>query len=257
LTVHFIGAGPGDPDLITVKGKNILGQCTICFYAGSIIPKELLKNCSKGTIKINTAPMSLAEIIDKIKYYHDKGHEIARLHSGDLSVWSAVNEQIRFLRRINIPFSLTPGVSSLSAASASLKQELTIPGLSQSVILTRTQGRASQMPQKETLENFAKSEAVLAIHLSIQNLENVVKELKPYYGNDCPVKIIWKASWPDEEIIHSNLGNVVNNLPIHIDRTALILVGKHLDSDNFDASKLYDENYDRRFRNLEVGEKIE
>ena len=257
MTVHFIGAGPGDPDLITVKGKKILKKCTVCFYAGSIIPKKLLKHCSEDTIKINTAPMSLSEIINKIEYYFNEGHEIARLHSGDLSVWSAVNEQIKFLKKINIPFTLTPGVTSVSAASASLKQELTVPGLNQTVILTRTQGRASNMPEKESLENFAKSEAVLAIHLSIQNIETVVEKLKPFYGADCPVKVIWQASWPDEEIIHSSIGGVVNDLPSYIERTALILVGKYLDTETFENSKLYDEAYERRFRTVDVGEKFD
>jgi precorrin-4/cobalt-precorrin-4 C11-methyltransferase len=257
MTVNFIGAGPGDPDLITVKGKKILSSCQICFYAGSIIPEELLQNCSKGTLRINTAPMSLTEIIEKIKFYHAEGHEIARLHSGDLSVWSAVNEQIRELKKANIPFSLTPGVTSLAAAAASLKQELTIPGLNQSIILTRTEGRASKMPETETLENFAQSKALLAIHLSIHNLAHVVEKLTPHYGENCPVKVVWKASWPDELVIHSDLKNILSELPKKITRTALILVGKNLDSDKYEQSKLYDETYDRRFRRMEVGKKIE
>ena len=200
--------------------------------------------------------MSLSEIIGKIEHYYNEGHEIARLHSGDLSVWSAVNEQIKFLKKINIPFTLTPGVTSVSAASASLKQELTVPGMNQTVIFTRTQGRASNMPEKETLENFAKSEAVLAIHLSIQNIETVVKKLAPFYGENCPVKVIWQVSWPDEEIIHSSLGSIVNDLPGYMKRTALILVGKYLDTETFENSKLYDEEYERRFRTVNVGKSL-
>ena len=211
MTVHFIGAGPGDPDLITVKGKKILRKCTVCFYAGSIIPKELLKHCSEDTIKINTAPMSLSEIINKIEYYFNEGHEIARLHSGDLSVWSAVNEQIKFLKKINIPFTLTPGVTSVSAASASLKQELTVPGLNQTVILTRTQGRASNMPEKESLENFAKSEAVLAIHLSIQNIETVVEKLKFISFDDAQTKFK-KIDENKNHVTNSKYTNRINDI---------------------------------------------
>ena len=248
LTVHFIGAGPVDPELITLKGKKLLEKCSVCFFAGSIIPKEILSHCNQTAEKINTAPLSLIEIIEKIEKFHNEGHEIARLHSGDLSIWSAVNEQIRELNKLKIPFTMTPGVTSFSAAASSLTQELTKPELAQSIILTRTEGRASMMPENETLENFAKSGAVLAIHLSIHNIAKVVEKVKPFYSGSCPVKVVWKASWSDEQVIHSNSNNIENEMPQYIDRTALILIGPHLDTDKFTASKLYDETYDRRFR---------
>ena len=252
LTVHFIGAGPGDPELITLKGKKLIEKCSVCFFAGSIIPKEILSHCKQSTKKINTAPLSLAEIIGRIEKFHNEGHEITRLHSGDLSIWSAVNEQIRELNKLKIPFTMTPGVTSFSAAASSLKQELTKPQIAQSIILTRTEGRASKMPENENLENFAKSGAILAIHLSIHNIAKVVEKVKPFYNGSCPVKVVWRASWPDEEVIHSDLNNIAKEMPEYIDRTALILIGPHLDTDNFTASKLYDETYDRRFRESNV-----
>ena len=252
LTVHFIGAGPGDPELITLKGKKLLEQCSICFFAGSIIPEEILSHCGPSTKKINTAPLSLSQIIEKIEKFHNEGHEIARLHSGDLSIWSAVNEQIRELIKLKIPFSMTPGVTSFSAAASSLKQELTKPQIAQSIVLTRTEGRASKMPENETLENFAKTGAILAIHLSIHDIAKVVKKVKPFYNGSCPVKVVWKASWPEEQIIHSDLSNIEKAIPEYMDRTALILIGPHLDTANFTASKLYDETYDRRFREIDA-----
>ena len=206
----------------------------------------------QSTKKINTAPLSLAEIIGKIEKFHNEGHEITRLHSGDLSIWSAVNEQIRELNKLKIPFTMTPGVTSFSAAASSLKQELTKPRIAQSIILTRTEGRASMMPENENLENFAKSGAILAIHLSIHNIAKVVEKVKPFYSGSCPVKVVWRASWPDEEVIHSDLNNIEKEMPEYIDRTALILIGPHLDTDNFTASKLYDETYNRRFRESNV-----
>ena len=163
-----------------------------------------------------------------------------------------MNEQIRELIKLEIPFSMTPGVTSFSAAASSLKQELTKPQIAQSIVLTRTEGRASKMPENETLEIFAKSGAILAIHLSIHDIAKVVKKVKPFYNGSCPVKVVWKASWPEEQIIHSDLSNIEKAIPEYMDRTALILIGPHLDTANFTASKLYDETYDRRFREIDA-----
>ena len=190
MTVHFIGAGPGAADLITLRGRDLIAACPVCLYAGSLVPEALLQHCPESARIINTASMSLDEIIAEIQSAHDAGHDIARLHSGDLSVWSAMGEQLRRLRALDIPYDVTPGVPAFAAASAALGAELTLPGVAQSLILTRTSGRASSMPDGETLENFAKTGATLAIHLSVHVLEDVISRLTPHYGGDCPVAIV-------------------------------------------------------------------
>lgn len=248
MTVYFIGAGPGAADLLTLRGRDLIAACPVCLYAGSLVPEAILAHCPQGAEIINTAPLSLDEIIEKIHTAHHKGHDIARLHSGDLSIWSAMGEQLRRLRAENIPFSVTPGVPAFAAAAASLGAELTLPDVAQSVVLTRTSGRASQMPDGETLENFARTRATLALHLSVQNAARVADELIPHYGADCPAIIVFRASWPDERIIRSTLGTLVQDLPPDITRTALILVGAALQSDNFSESCLYAADYDRRYR---------
>ncbi|MEO0866054.1 MAG: precorrin-4 C(11)-methyltransferase, partial [Pseudomonadota bacterium] len=198
MTVHFIGAGPGAPDLLTLRGRDLIAACPVCLYAGSLVPEAVLGHCPEGARVVNTAAMDLDAIMDEIESAHAAGHDVARLHSGDLSVWSAMGEQLRRLRGAGIPFTVTPGVPSFAAAAAALGTELTLPGIAQSVVLTRTPGRASSMPQGETLANFAATGATLAIHLSIQNLSQVVTDLSPHYGNDCPVAVIYRASWPDQ-----------------------------------------------------------
>lgn len=248
MTVHFVGAGPGAPDLLTLRGRDIIAACPVCLYAGSLVPQEILNHCSPGTRIVNTAPLDLDAIIAEIRAAHDAGHDVVRLHSGDLSVWSAMGEQLRRLRAEDIPFSVTPGVPSFAAAAAALGTELTLPGLAQSVVLTRTQGRASPMPAGETLTNFAATGATLAVHLSIHNLEGVVSELAPAYGADCPVAIVYRASWPDQQIIRATLGTVQTMMNDAIDRTALILVGPALSQEGFDESCLYSTHYDRRYR---------
>lgn len=248
MTVHFIGAGPGAPDLITLRGRDIIATCPVCLYAGSLVPEALLEHCPKGARIINTAPMSLDEIIAEIKTADGANHDIARLHSGDLSVWSAMGEQLRRLRDLGIPYTITPGVPSFAAAAAALDAELTLPGLAQSVVLTRTSGRASPMPDGESLENFAKTGATLAIHLSIQKLAEVVAELTPFYGVDCPAAVVYRASWPDQQIIHSTLSDIQGKVDTNIRRTALIVVGPVLANEGFAESRLYSENYDRRYR---------
>ena len=248
MTVHFIGAGPGAPDLLTLRGRDIIAACPVCLYAGSLVPEAILAHCPPGAQIVNTAPMSLDQIIAEIQSAHAAGQDIARLHSGDLSVWSAMGEQIRRLRALDIPVSVTPGVPSFSAAAAALGAELTLPGLAQSVILTRTPGRASSMPEGETLTNFAATGATLAIHLSIANISKVTADLIPAYGRDCPTAVVFRASWPDQEIIRGTLADIESKLHDGISRTALILVGPALSGEGFTESCLYAADYDRRYR---------
>ncbi|MBD3665550.1 precorrin-4 C(11)-methyltransferase [Sulfitobacter aestuariivivens] len=248
MTVHFIGAGPGAADLITIRGRDLIASCPVCLYAGSLVPEALLSHCPDDARIVNTARMSLDEIIAEIETAHVAGHDIARLHSGDLSVWSAMGEQLRRLRALDIPYDVTPGVPSFAAAAAALNAELTLPGVVQSVILTRTSGRATAMPDTETLENFARTGATLAIHLSVHVLEKVITELTPHYGPDCPVAVVWRASWPDQRIVKATLSTLQTAIGAEMERTALILVGHALGAEDFGESRLYAEDYDRRFR---------
>ncbi|MCX7567110.1 precorrin-4 C(11)-methyltransferase [Sulfitobacter sp. F26169L] len=253
MTVHFIGAGPGAPDLLTLRGRDLIASCPVCLYAGSLVPEAILGHCPTGARIVNTASMDLDAIISEMQRAQDEGHDVARLHSGDLSVWSAMGEQMRRLRALDIPVSVTPGVPSFAAAAAALGSELTLPGLSQSVVLTRTPGRASSMPEGETLANFAATGATLAIHLSVQNLAHVTQSLTPAYGADCPVAIVFRASWPDEQIIRGTLADIEGRLDAAITRTALILVGPALGAEGFDDSCLYATDYDRRYRPQTAG----
>ncbi len=249
MTVHFIGAGPGAADLITVRGRDLLASCPVCLYAGSIVAPELLDYCAPGAKLVDTAPMSLDEIEAEYLAAHDEGKDVARLHSGDLSVWSAVAEQIRRLKRHGIAYTMTPGVPSFAAAASALGRELTIPAVAQSLVLTRVSGRASPMPEKENLAAFGATGATLAIHLAIHAIDRVVEELTPLYGADCPVAIVFHASWPDERVLHGTLGTIAEKLADDpIERTALIFVGPSLASQDFRESSLYDPDYQRRFR---------
>jgi precorrin-4/cobalt-precorrin-4 C11-methyltransferase len=248
MTVHFIGAGPGAPDLITLRGRDLIAACPVCLYAGSLVPEALLAHCPPGAKIINTAALSLDEIIAEIAAAHAAGQDIARLHSGDLSVWSAMGEQLRRLRALDIPYDVTPGVPSFAAAAAALATELTLPGIAQSVVLTRTSGRATAMPERENLPAFAATGATLAIHLSVHVLENVITDLTPHYGPDCPVAVVWRASWPDQRIVRATLATLQTAIGAEMERTALILVGPALASEDFDESRLYAGDYDRRFR---------
>jgi precorrin-4/cobalt-precorrin-4 C11-methyltransferase len=249
MTVHFIGAGPGAADLITVRGRDLLERCPVCLYAGSIVPRDLLAYCPEGARIVDTAPLSLDEIEAEYIRAHRAGEDVARLHSGDLSVWSAVAEQVRRLEAHGIPYTVTPGVPSFAAAAAALGRELTIPEVNQSLVLTRMPGRASKMPAGETLENFGRSGATLAIHLAIHALDRIVAELMPLYGADCPVAIVARASWPDERILSGTLATIEEQVAVDpIDRTALIFVGRSLSGHDFRESALYDAGYQRRFR---------
>jgi precorrin-4/cobalt-precorrin-4 C11-methyltransferase len=249
MTVHFIGAGPGAADLITVRGARLLADCPVCLYAGSIVSPDLLQHCSPDTRTIDTAPMSLDEIEAAYLVAHEAGHDVARLHSGDLSVWSAVAEQIRRLEKHGIPYTLTPGVPAFAAAAAALRRELTIPEVAQSLVLTRVSGRASKMPPGETLAGFGRTGATLAIHLAIHAADRVVEELTPLYGADCPVAIVFRASWPDERVVTGTLATIEAQLAADpIERTAIIFVGRSLAARDFTESSLYDAFYQRRFR---------
>lgn len=248
MTVHFIGAGPGAPDLLTLRGRDLIAACPVCLFAGSLVPEAVLAHCPPGARILNTAPLDLDAIMAEIAAAHAAGQDVARLHSGDLSVWSAMGEQIRRLRALDIPFTVTPGVPSFAAAAAALGAELTLPGLAQSVVLTRTPGRASAMPAGETLAAFAATGATLAIHLSIQNLAKVVADLTPHYGPDGPVAVVWRASWPDQTILRGTLATIEALMPEGIERTALILVGPALAGEGFTESRLYAADYDRRYR---------
>jgi len=248
MTVHFIGAGPGAPDLLTLRGRDLIAASPVCLYAGSLIPQAVLGHCPPGARIVNTAPMDLDAIVAEIAAAHAAGQDVARLHSGDLSVWSAMGEQLRRLRALGIPFTVTPGVPAFAAAAAALQAELTLPEVAQSLVLTRTPGRASTMPADESLANFAVTGATLAIHLSIHNLAQVVADLTPEYGADCPVAVVWRASWPDQRVVRATLATIEQAVGGSMERTALIVVGRVLGADDFAESSLYAPGYDRRFR---------
>jgi len=250
MTVHFVGAGPGAADLITVRGRDLIARCPVCLYAGSIVPKELLAYCPPSARIVDTAPMSLDEIEAEFVAAHQKGFDVARLHSGDLSIYSALAEQLRRLERLGIAYTLTPGVPAFAAAAAALGRELTVPELTQSVVLTRMPGRASKMPEKEKLAAFAATGATLVIHLAIQSIAAIVEELSPVCGEDCPIAVIVRASWPEQRIIRGDMRTIVGLLAAEqaVDRTAVILVGRALAAQDFRESALYDPDYRRRFR---------
>jgi precorrin-4/cobalt-precorrin-4 C11-methyltransferase len=249
MTIHFIGAGPGAPDLITVRGRDLVARCPVCLFAGSLVPLEIVALAPPDARVLDTAPLSLDEIEAEFVAAHERGQDVARLHSGDLSLWSALGEQLRRLRKRAIPFTITPGVPAFAASAAVLERELTLPEVAQTVVLTRTSGRASAMPAGETLEHFAASGATLAIHLSVHALESVVARLLPYYGESCPVAIVIRASWSDEYVVQGTLGDIVERARARpMDRTAVILVGRVLGAEGFRESALYSADYQRRFR---------
>lgn len=252
MTVHFIGAGPGAADLITVRGRDLLARCPVCLYAGSVVPPELLAHCPPDARLVNTAPLSLDEIEAEYVAAHEAGKDVARLHSGDLSIYSACAEQIRRLERRGIPYSMTPGVPAFAAAAALVGRELTVPEVAQSLVLTRLSGRASAMPPGETLEQFGATGATLAIHLAIHRIEEVVERLTPFYGIDCPVVVVVRASWPDEAVLRGTLETIAGQVAAEaVERMAIILVGPALGIEDFRESALYDVGYQRRFRGRE------
>jgi precorrin-4/cobalt-precorrin-4 C11-methyltransferase len=247
VTVHFIGAGPGAADLITLRGARLLGACPVCLYAGSIVPAEMLAHCEPGTRLIDTAPLSLDDIEGEFVAAEAAGQDVARLHSGDLSLYSAVAEQLRRLQRLDIAYTLTPGVPAFAAAAAALGRELTVPGVAQTIVLTRLPGRASAMPAGERLEAYAATGATLAIHLSAALLGQAVAAVLPHYGAACPAALVVRASWPDERLIRASLGTLLD-VAVGVERTALLLVGPALAAEDFAESALYSADYPRRFR---------
>ncbi len=249
MTVHFIGAGPGAADLITVRGRDLVARCPVCLFAGSLVPREIIALCPPGARVIDTAPLDLDAIAAEFAAADAAGLDVARLHSGDLSIWSAMGEQIRRLEALGIAYTVTPGVPSFAAAAAVLGRELTLPGIAQTVVLTRTSGRASAMPPRESLAAYAATGATLAIHLSIHALDEVAAALIPHYGKDGAVAVVVRASWPEEIVIRATLSTIAERVRAQaIERTALILVGPALSAHDFDDSALYDPGYDRRFR---------
>jgi precorrin-4/cobalt-precorrin-4 C11-methyltransferase len=249
VTVNFIGAGPGAADLITVRGRDLIARCPVCLYAGSIVPRALLAYCPPGARIVDTAPLSLDEIEAEFTTADAAGHDVARLHSGDLSIYSALAEQLRRLQRRGIAYTLTPGVPAFAAAAAALQCELTVPEVAQSVVLTRVSGRASHMPEREKLATFAASGATLVVHLAIHAIETVVQELAPFYGDHCAAAVVAEASSPTQRVLRGTLATIAGQVAAaKIERTALILVGPALAAQDFRDSALYDADYRRRFR---------
>jgi precorrin-4/cobalt-precorrin-4 C11-methyltransferase len=250
MTVYFIGAGPGAPDLITLRGQRLIERCPVCLYAGSLVPTEIVAAAPAGAQVRDTAPMHLDEIVAEMAAAHARGEDVARVHSGDPSIYGAVAEQMRRLDALEIPYEVVPGVPAFAGAAARLATELTLPGFSQTVILTRTSGKASAVPDNERLELLGASQATLAIHLSIRNLAYVETALTPHYGADCPVVIIYRATWPDEEVIVTTLADMRARVREEkITRTALIFVGQVFGAAHFRDSSLYDAHFAHVLRN--------
>jgi len=240
VTVHFIGAGPGAADLITVRGQRLLADSPVCLYAGSLVPAELLAVCPPGARRVDTANLTLDEIIAEMVAASEAGHDVARLHSGDPSVFSAVAEQMRRLDAAGVAYDVVPGVPAFAAAAASLGRELTVPEVAQTVILTRTAERATAMPPGEDLGTLGASRATMILHLAVQRIDAVVAELIPSYGPDCPVAVVARASRPDELIVRGTLADIAATVKAAgIKRTAVIVVGAALTAVQFPDSHLY------------------
>lgn len=240
MAVHFIGAGPGAPDLITIRALALIRRCPVILYAGSLVPAAVVAEAPPGARVIDTAPLHLDQIIDEMARAYTAGQEVARVHSGDPSLYGAIGEQMRRLDQLGIPYDVTPGVPSFAAAAAALASELTLPEISQTVILTRTATRSSPMPEGEDLATLAASGATLAIHLSIANLAHVVRELTPRYGADCAVVVAYRVSWPDQAILRGTLADIRDKVKAAgFTRTALVLVGRVLAEADFADSRLY------------------
>ena len=240
MTVHFIGAGPGAADLITVRGQRLIASSPVCLYAGSLVPVELLDDCPPGCRQVDTAGLNLDEIVALLAGAHAEGLDVARLHSGDPSVFSAVAEQMRRLDALDIPYEVVPGVPAFAAAAASLGRELTVPGVAQTVILTRTAERATAMPPGEDLATLSASRSTMVLHLAVQRIEAVVADLVPAYGPDCPVAVVAFASRPDEVILRGTLTDIAARVKAaDIRRTAVIVVGPALTAAQFPDSHLY------------------
>ena len=250
MTVYFIGAGPGDPELITVKGQRLLRSCPVILYAGSLVPEAVLEGHSAEQV-INTAELHLDEIIELISQADGKGQDVARVHSGDPSLYGAIGEQIRHLRRLGIAFEIIPGVTATAACAALLESELTLPEVSQTLILTRYASK-SNMPEGEALGDLARHGATMAIHLGVVHLSKIVTELLPHYGADCPIAVVHRASWPDQDWVSGTLATIEEQVRAKgFRRTALILVGRVLHAEQFADSALYNAEHRHLFRSAE------
>ncbi|WP_186057251.1 precorrin-4 C(11)-methyltransferase [Burkholderia gladioli] len=238
MTVYFIGAGPGDPELITVKGQRLVRSCPVILYAGSLVPEAVLDGHQAHTV-VNTAELDLDAIVALLGAAHARGEHVARVHSGDPSLYGAIGEQIRRLKALGIPYEIVPGVTATAACAATLGVELTLPGVAQTVILTRYAGKTT-LPEGEALGGLAAHRATLAIHLGVRHLARIVEEVRPHYGDDCPIAVVYRASWPDETRVTGTLADIVGKIAsTAIERTALILIGRVLDTDRFADSTLY------------------
>ncbi len=240
MTIHFIGAGPGAPDLITVRGLRLIESCPVCLYAGSLVPRAIIDAAPQGARVVDTSALTLDEIVAEMSRAHAQGHDVARLHSGDISIYGAVAEQMRRLDALGIPHDMIPGVPAFAAAAAALGIELTLPEVAQTVILTRTALQSSAMPASEALTTLAQSKATLVLHLAIGDIERIAREATPFYGADCPVAVVYRASWPDQKILRGTLATIEAQVKVSgITRTALIIVGRVLDTADFADSHLY------------------
>lgn len=227
--IHFIGAGPGAPDLLTLRGRDLIARSPVCLYAGSLVPEQILAYAPPGASIVDTSQMTLDEIVAAMVQADTRGEDVARLHSGDLSIWSAMAEQMRRLDACGVAYDVTPGVPAFAACAAVLGQELTLPGVAQTVILTRTATRSTPMPEGEDLVTLGKTGALLAIHLSIANIERVVEDLLPLYGGECPAAVVFRASWPDQRVLLGTLGEIAAMVAeSSIERSAVIFVGRSI-----------------------------
>lgn len=244
MKVHFIGAGPGAPDLITVRGLKLIQSCPVCLYAGSLVPEAVVAEVPQGCRLVDTSPLTLDDIIAEFERASANGHDVARVHSGDPSIYGAIAEQMRRLDALGIDYDVTPGVPAFAAAAAALNKELTVPEVCQTIILTRTSMKSSGMPEGEDLATLGKSGATLVIHLSIRNLARIEQELTPFYGSDCPVIVAYRVGWPDEAFIKGTLADFADKVrEAKLTRTAMIFVGRGLAADAFRNSALYDKDH--------------
>ncbi len=256
MTVYFIGAGPGDPELMTIKGQRLLDEAPVVLFAGSLIPEENMATArSRGALVVDTASLALDAIVDYMVAAHDKGQDVARLHSGDPMLYGAIGEQIRKLEDLGIDYQIIPGVMATSASAAWLGKELTLSGISQTVILTRYEGK-TPFPERERLPALAATGATLAIHLGVTRIHKIVDDLIPFYGKDCPVAVCYRTSWPDQDKVVGTLGDIVEKVRERkFTRTSLVIVGHVLDADNFDDSYLYDEGQAHIYRKKDHSKK--
>jgi precorrin-4/cobalt-precorrin-4 C11-methyltransferase len=247
MKVFFVGAGPGDPELLTIKADRLLRSCRCCIYAGSLVSPGVVDLLPEGAERHDSASMSLDEIVSVFREAHSREIDVVRLHSGDPSIYGAIREQMNELDRLGIGYEVVPGISSFQAAAAALQTELTAPEVAQTIILTRTSGRTPLPPEQE-LDRLAQTQATLCIFLSTGQIEKVTRTLAQYYGEDCPAAVVYRASWPEQKIIEGTLDDIAaKTISEGIKRTAMIIVGRALSRD-IPASKLYDQGFSHGYR---------